>query len=884
MKDENKTKKQLLNDLEGLRQHIAELELVVNERKRAEGEIKTLEQQMEYILGVTRTGLDIIDSKFNVRYIDPEWAKVYGDPAGKKCHEYFMGRKEVCSSCGIPEALKTKKPVITEEVLVKENNKPVQVTTIPFQNEVGEWLFAEVNVDITERKRVEEVLRESEEKYHRVVEHANQGIGINQDGMGKFPNPKMLEIFGYSQEELCGKPLLELIHPDDREKAAETYLRRLQGKEVPQVYDFRIVDKDGNIRWVEINATLITWEGRPASLTFLNDITNRKQMEEALKESEEKYHRVVEYANQGIFIAQDDVIKFPNPKMLEISGYSNEELCFKPFRQFIHPDDREMVAERHTKIVKGEEVPHICDFRVVDKDGNIKWVEVNSTLIIWEGRPAALTFSSDITERKRVEEALRESEEKYHRVVEYANQGIFIAQDDVIKFPNPRLLEISGYSKEELCSRPFRQFIHPDDREMVVERYMNRLKGEEVLHTYNFRIVRKDGNIRWAEINVTLITWEGRLASLNFLSDITERKRVEEALRESEEKYHRVVECANQGIVITQDGKPKFPNPKILEIFGHSQEELCGKPFLQFIHPDDREMVSENYLRRVGGNEVAPVYDIRIADKDGNIKWVETCSNLIIWEGGPATLTFLTDISRRKKAEEKVRIYQAQLRSLASEISLMEARERRQIAIDLHDNIGQNLAIAQIKLGELREKASSTNLADYVDEIRKQVDESIQFTRTLTSELSPPVLYELGFEAAVEWLTEQVQEQHKIQVDFKAEKQSKPMSEEVRIFLFKGIKELLTNIVKHARAKNAKVSIRSDNNNVRVLVEDDGVGFYFNKDKQFGKRDGFGLFSISERLKHLGGDFEIESKPGQGTRITLAVPLEKKENSEGRST
>jgi diguanylate cyclase (GGDEF)-like protein/PAS domain S-box-containing protein len=130
----------------------------ITERKQAEEEAQALKQQMEFILGVTKTGLDIIDSDFNIRFIDTEWQKVYGDPTGRKCYEYFMGRSEVCPGCGIPKALETKTFTVTEEVLVKEGNRPIQVTTLPFQNKEGEWLVAEVNVDITERKRMEEKL------------------------------------------------------------------------------------------------------------------------------------------------------------------------------------------------------------------------------------------------------------------------------------------------------------------------------------------------------------------------------------------------------------------------------------------------------------------------------------------------------------------------------------------------------------------------------------------------------------------------------------------------------------------------------------------------------------------------------------------------------
>jgi PAS domain S-box-containing protein len=234
------------------------------------------------------------------------------------------------------------------------------------------------------------------------------------------------------------------------------------------------------------------------------------------------------------------------------------------------------------------------------------------------------------------------------------------------------------------------------------------------------------------------------------------------------------------------------------------------------------------------------------------------------------------DITERKWAEERILTYQGQLRSLMTELSLIEERERRHIATELHDNISQTLAITKIKLGMAQGLTSSTDWVGSLNEIGELIDQAIQYTRSLTFELSPPILYELGLEAGIEWLTEQIQEKHGIQIGFEDDQQPKPMSEEIRLTLFKTTRELLINIVKHAQASKAKVSIWREDISIRIRVEDDGVGFSTSEGKQLRKTTGFGLFNIRERVKYLGGDMVIESEPGRGSRVTLSAPLEEK--------
>ena len=241
----------------------------------------------------------------------------------------------------------------------------------------------------------------------------------------------------------------------------------------------------------------------------------------------------------------------------------------------------------------------------------------------------------------------------------------------------------------------------------------------------------------------------------------------------------------------------------------------------------------------------------------------------------------------QRRAKEALIGRQNELQRLASELALTEERERRRIATNLHDQIGQSLALAKMELGALRRAIAQPDLARPVDKILRLVEQTIQDTRLLTVELSPPVLYELGLEAALEWLTEQFQEQHGIVCEFEDDRRPKPLDDDVRVVLFQSARELLMNVAKHAHARNVKVSACRLNQEIIVAVEDDGIGFDPSKlGHRWREPGGFGLFSIRERLGHMGGRMHIESlnRPGagRGTKVILAAPL--KLEADGKSS
>jgi len=232
------------------------------------------------------------------------------------------------------------------------------------------------------------------------------------------------------------------------------------------------------------------------------------------------------------------------------------------------------------------------------------------------------------------------------------------------------------------------------------------------------------------------------------------------------------------------------------------------------------------------------------------------------------------EIDERKGAEQNLIDYQKRLKSLTAELILSEQKERRNFAEFLHDEIGQQLFATSLQLELLQSAVTSPENIETLDNAINNIKNVMDNSRSLTFELSPPILYELGLETALDWLGEQTQKKYDLIVTVKDDKQEKPLDDDVKILLYQAVRELLINVVKHAQTKNASVSIKKDTSTIRICVEDNGVGCNFQKNSSStAKHEGFGLFRITERLNQLGGHIEIESHPNRGTHITLVAPL-----------
>lgn len=228
----------------------------------------------------------------------------------------------------------------------------------------------------------------------------------------------------------------------------------------------------------------------------------------------------------------------------------------------------------------------------------------------------------------------------------------------------------------------------------------------------------------------------------------------------------------------------------------------------------------------------------------------------------------------RAKAGRAMKEYQAQLRTLASQLSLAEQQERLRIATALHDSISQNLAMTKMKLSAIRQLSLPDDIFVEIQQVRKLLDETIHSTRSLSFDLSPPILHDLGLEAALDWLAERMGQEHSLDIEFQDDGSDKPLDENLRNLLFTMVRELVMNIVKHAKANSAKISVWREGNQIQIEVQDQGCGFDVSKAlSDRNKQGGFGLFSIRERLRYFGGRLAIQSNQGNGTRVRLTAPL-----------
>ena len=622
------------------------------------------------------------------------------------------------------------------------------------------------------------------------------------------------------------------------------------------------------------------------------ELDERKRAEEDLRQSEERYRTLFDGVPVGLYrTTPDGRFLDANPALAQMLGYPDREslLAIRSADTWVNPEERQWWQ----RAMEQEGSVSNFDHRNRRADGTVFWMrgtarvvrDANGQVLYYEGSV------QDITERKQAEEDLQESEQRFRSLFETMTEGVVvIAPDGQITQANRAAENILGLKHSEIEGRdyvgPEWETFHLDGTPMPPEEMAGPRTMEEkrVVKDVVMGIKRPDGSASWINVSAApLINAAGELDGIvGTFADITERKKAEEELRDREATMRALLNAPiEMATLMDADGVIIGANEATARGLGKNVDELIGSCVYDLFPPavaKSRKAQADRVFRsgspvRYDDERKGMVFDCNlypIFDAEGKVAGIAA---------------YARDITLRKQADERIRAYQDQLRSLASELSLTEERERRDIATALHDRVGQTLAICKIKLGALRQSASSSEFSEPLEEIHKYIEEVIQDTRSLTFEISSPILYQLGLEAALEWLTEETRKREGIRTQFRDDGQPKPLDDDVQIVLFQAVRELLVNVVKHAQAQRVEVAIGRNDNYVRIVVEDDGVGFdYFPIGSHWREITGFGLFSIRERLGHLGGHTHITSNPGLGTKIILLAPLKRDDATESEET
>ncbi|MFX0079952.1 MAG: PAS domain S-box protein, partial [Candidatus Hermodarchaeota archaeon] len=518
----------------------------ISDRKEAEARYRSLFDSVP--VGLYRTTPDgaILDGNPALvkilgfdkkdKLLERNASSFYVDPQARKQWEATIAREDVVT--GFQTEFKREDGEIIW----------VELSVRAIRDVEGNIEFYEGNLeDITDRKRSEEAVRESEAKYRALVDQSLQGIVIFQDGHIVFANPQLMDQLQKTPEDIVGGPpetFWNLIHPEDIEILQQRMQDRAAGEPVPDRYEIRLQRPDGVPMWVEVFVKQIDYQGKPALQVTSIDVTERKLAEQALQESEGKYRNLVEQSLYGIVISQGDPprIFFANEAFSKMIGYSFEELLAlspKKVQNLIHPSDQEMVLTRVKRRLEGKSAPPQYEYRMVRKDGTVLWVEIFANVIEYEGEPAIQAAYSDITERKKAEAALLESEEKFRALVEDLSDWVWeLDLKGTITYSNSAVEDILGFSAGQVLGQTPCDFLRPEDVERAQQTFAELIEKRRPIRTLVIQFVHRDHSDVTLEARGSPVFDEnGALIGFRgIFRDITDRLKMLEQLRALDER------------------------------------------------------------------------------------------------------------------------------------------------------------------------------------------------------------------------------------------------------------------------------------------------------------------------------------------------------------
>jgi len=732
-----------------------------------------------------------------------------------------------------------------------------------------------MSVDITERKHAEEALKKSEEKFSKAFRESPLALAVTRVKDHRYVdiNDTYEQMTGWRRDEIIGRTPFDLnlwVDPAQRMEMA----KEIQTKGTVRNLEFRFRRKDGEQRDGLGSAELIEIEGESCLMAVVADITERKQIQEQLRESEARLGGIVKSALDAIIAidAEQKIVLF-NTAAEEIFSCPASEAMGTSIDRFIpecfrlaHPTCVRQFGESGVATrtmttrgilwglrASGEEFP---------VEASISHLEVN-------GRQLFTVVVRDVTERHKADEALRRSEQRLHLAVQagkmYAHEWD-VANDTIVR--SSEYVDILGTDQPmQTSNREILNQIHPDDRDEVAAE-LARITPDNPFYTIRYRFLRSDGNTIWLEKSARgFFDDKGRVQRIvAVLADITERKRAEQSLRESEERFRLVANTAP--VLIWMSGTDKlctYFNQPWLDFTGRALEAELGNGWAEGVHSEDFKACLDTYTQAFDRRERFEM-EYRLRRHDGEYRWVVDIGVPRFNPDGSFAgyIGSCMDVADRKLAEEA-------MASMGRKLIEAHEEERTWIARELHDDINQRIALLAIKLDQWNHLPElGVDSHDHLQDISQRLSEIGKDIQALSHRLHSSKLEYLGITAAAKSFCRELCEQHKVHIDFSHSDIQHNLPKEIALCLFRVLQEALQNSLKHSGVRDFKVELRGTPGEIQLSVSDAGTGF----DRLDAvNRRGLGLISMGERLQLVSGKLSITSEPGHGTTICARVPV-----------
>lgn len=773
--------------------------------------------------------------------------------------------------------------------------------------------FAATVKDISHQVKMQSALLDSEQRYRGLFENAADAIVILQGDKIIDFNQRALEMFGAtSMDQLTSRASFDFFpttqpNGQDSRKFSIDKLKSARAGQ-PQFFAWHHVKLDGTPFDAEVSLSTFKQGESIFIQAIIRDITQRTQLQEALLLSEKRYRGLFENSGDAIMILKDNQLIDCNNRALQISGRSRDELLSNPTIDYFpstQPNGQNSL-EYFSEKVTASHLENSQKFEWTDKaiDGATINTEVTLTTFMIDGVSYTQSIVRDITQRKQMQEALKNSEARFRMLFENAGDSIVILKDNEVIDCNERTLELYGHSRDQIILNPANTYFpltQPNGRnsyELYSEMIEASRSGKPQVFEWTGK--KSDGTTVCTEVTLTSFIIDGENFSQSIGRDITQRKQMQAALKNSEARFRMLFENAGDAISIMKGEQIIDCNQRTSEVYGFLRDDLLsassGKLFPQ-TQPDGKganELFDEMVEFARAGNP--QTYEWHGFKPDGTAVIAEITMTSFRMDGEYYEQAISRDITQRKKLEAALldlnksledRVLQRtnelekayaellqrniQYRALAQKLTAAEEAERKRIARLLHDNHQQLLVAARFKAEVLQSSLYTPQVNMAGREILDILEQALEVTRSLTMELAPPILYGTGFVAAMQWLAEWMEEHHQLKVVVIGALPVTPIPADVSSLLFRAVRELLFNVVKHAGVTQAKVGIVAFDQGLRVTVTDEGTGFDLTDVLQTNRS--YGLFSIQEQLISLDGRLDISSPAHRGTICTLSVPV-----------